>query len=48
LDQSALNASNFDASDDAAIRPQKMRLLQTKQARRRNLRRRQKRWSPWE
>jgi hypothetical protein len=30
--------SNFDASDDAAIRAQKARLLQTKQARRRNLR----------
>jgi hypothetical protein len=48
LDQLALNASNFDASDDAAIRAQKTRLLQTKQARRRNLRRRQKHRSPGE
>jgi hypothetical protein len=40
LDQSALNASNFGASGQAAIRAQKPRLLQTKQARRRNLRRR--------
>jgi hypothetical protein len=32
LDQSALNASNFGASDDAATPAQKTRLLQTKQA----------------